>query len=103
MLFLKTLLAFFKDKEYRDLMITTVIYLFVGTIVYHKLEGWSWLDSLYFSTITLTTVGYGDFSPQTDAGKLFTVFYIILGIGIFLSFINTIYHHFNSERRKHKI
>jgi hypothetical protein len=37
------------------------------------------LDSLYFSVITLATVAYGDFSPYTMAGKIFTVFYIFIG------------------------
>lgn len=66
-----------------------------GMFVYHFLEDWRWLDALYFSVITLTTVGYGDFSPQTDAGKIFTIFYIIVGIGIILTFIDSVYTHFN--------
>ena len=65
----------------------------VGTIVYHYIEGWKWLDALYFSVITLTTVGYGDFSPQTDFGKLFTIIYVLTGIGIIFGFINTFYQH----------
>ena len=70
----------------------------IGTVVYHYLEGWSWIDALYFSVITLSTIGYGDFSPVTDTGKVFTIFYIIMGIGIILSFINTIYNHYNDMR-----
>jgi len=73
MLFLKSIISFLRDEQYRDLLVTTAIILAVGTVAYHYLEGWSWVDSLYFSVITLTTIGYGDFSPQTDAGKLFTM------------------------------
>ena len=94
MIFLRTFISFIRDRQYRDLVITTLIIISLGTVVYHYLEGWSWLDSLYFSVITLTTIGYGDFSPQTSGGKLFTMFYIILGIGIFFSFINTVYDHY---------
>lgn len=38
-----------------------------------------------FSVITVATVGYGDFSPQTTLGKLFTVGYILVGIGLFVT------------------
>jgi voltage-gated potassium channel len=46
--------------------------------------------TLYFSVITLTTVGYGDFSPSTTAGNIFTMCYIFIGIGIFLGFVNAV-------------
>ena len=100
MIFFKTLISFFQDKQYRDLLLTTLIILGIGSVVYHFLEDWNWLDSIYFSIITLTTIGYGDFSPQTDGGKLFTIFYILIGIGIILSFINTVYSHYNTIKKK---
>ena len=102
MIFIRTIITFFQDPEYRDLMGTTLFVLIIGMLVYHNLEGWGYLDSLYFSIITLTTIGYGDFSPQTTEGKMFTIFYIILGIGIILTFINTIYHHFQNEQQRGK-
>ena len=102
MIFFRTIISFLKDKEYRDLLVTSFIVIVFGSTVYHHLESWSWIDSVYFSVITLTTVGYGDFSPQTDAGKLFTIFYITIGIGIVLSFINTVYHHYNTTKNKGK-
>lgn len=95
MIFLKTLISFLKDREYRGLLIASGVIVIVGTVVYHFVEGWNWLDSLYFSTITLTTIGYGDFAPQTDAGKAFTVVYIAIGVGLILAFINTVYIHFS--------
>jgi len=97
MLIIKTVISFIKDPEYRDLIFTTFLILMMGMFAYHYLEGWDYVDSLYFSIITLTTIGYGDFSPQTIEGKLFTIFYIILGIGMILTFINTVYHHFQKE------
>lgn len=57
----------------------------IATVFYHWIEQWSWIDAFYFSVITIATVGYGDFSPKTDVGKLFTVFYILLGIGLFVT------------------
>lgn len=102
MIFFKTLLEFLRDKEYRDLIITTLVVILIGMVAYRFMEGWAWLDALYFSFITLTTVGFGDFAPQTDAGKIFTIFYIIVGIGIILAFVNTIYHHFTESKEKKK-
>ncbi|OIQ18659.1 MAG: hypothetical protein BM557_06970 [Flavobacterium sp. MedPE-SWcel] len=102
MLFFKTILTFLNNKDYRDLIYTTSVVLFIGTIAYRFLEGWSYIDSLYFSVVTLTTIGFGDFAPQTDAGKLFTILYIILGIGVILTFINTLQIHYNESREKKK-
>ncbi|NVK27364.1 MAG: two pore domain potassium channel family protein [Flavobacteriia bacterium] len=104
MIFFKTIISFLRDPEYRGLLMATVVILALGTTVYHFVEGWRWLDSLYFSVITLTTIGYGDFSPQTDLGKIFTLFYILMGIGIILAFVNTVFQHYdyikkNSEKR----
>jgi len=59
-----------------------IVVILTGTFVYHNLEGWRYLDSAFFSVITVTTIGYGDFSPQTDAGKIFTMFFAFSGIGI---------------------
>ena len=60
----------------------------LGTVVYRILEDWSWVDSFYFSSVTLTTVGYGDLSPTTTVSKLFTVFYIFAGISLIGALLN---------------
>jgi len=91
----RTLISFLRDKEYRDLVLVTLLVLVGGSAFYHYFEGWTWVDSIYFCVVTLTTVGYGDFAPQTDAGKIFTIIYIIVGIGIILSFVDAVYHHFS--------
>lgn len=102
MILFETIRSFFKDKEYRDLLITTVAILLIGTVAYHYLENWSWLDAFYFSFITLTTIGFGDFAPRTDEGKIFTIIYITIGVGIILTFINTLYLHYNNQIKKGK-
>lgn len=55
-----------------------------GSFAYQKLEGWNLVDSVYFTTMTITTIGYGDLTPQTQQGKLFTVGYSLAGIGVAL-------------------
>lgn len=54
----------------------------VGTAGYHFLEGWPWIDSLWMVAITLTTIGYGETHPLSDAGRLFTLGLIVSGVGI---------------------
>ncbi|WP_304225718.1 TrkA family potassium uptake protein [Gracilinema caldarium] len=52
-----------------------------GTIGYMEIEHWDPLNALYMSIITLTTVGFTEVAPLSRAGKLFTIAYIVLGIG----------------------
>jgi voltage-gated potassium channel len=64
-------------------------------------EKWSVVDALYFSVTTLTTVGLGDLAPTTTLGKLFTIVYIFVGIGLIAGFITTLAKEtFTSERRQ---
>src|SRR6056300_1018267 len=100
MFLFNTIQSFLRDKEYRELLIATLVVISFGTVSYHYLEEWSCVDSIYFSVVTLTTVGFGDFAPQTDEGKIFTIFYIILGIGMILGFINALYDHYRNLKEK---
>lgn len=78
------------DSEFRVLLSSVLVMILLGVLFYTRVEGWSVLDSFYFVIITMTTVGYGDFSPVTAAGKLVTVFFILAGIGLFLAFLSRI-------------
>jgi uncharacterized membrane protein YccC len=57
----------------------------IGTVLYKYLEDWTWIQSFYFSVVTLATVGYGDLHPTTDGARLFTAFYILLGVAMAVS------------------
>jgi len=89
-----------KQHEFMVLFSLVSITLVTGTFFYHTVEGLRYLDALYLSVITLTTVGYGDIAPHTDAGKIFTMIYLIVGVGIILGFVNFIAEH---AREKSKI
>lgn len=54
----------------------------LGTTAYAWIESWSWLDALYATIITITTVGYGDLAPRSPAGRLFAIFFTMIAIGI---------------------
>jgi hypothetical protein len=75
-----------RDPEGKVLLVSAVSIVAVGTVAYSVLEHWSPVDSLYFSVVTLATVGYGDLHPTTEAAKLFTVGYILAGIGVLAGF-----------------
>ena len=85
--FFRGLWSGIQDKEFRALFYWVIGILALGTFFYTRVEGWRVLDSLYFSIITLTTVGYGDFAPKTDVGKVFTIMYIFVGLGLLSGFI----------------
>lgn len=61
-----------------------------GTLVFHFVEDESLFDSIYFTIITLTTVGYGDITPQTPEGKIAVVLTILVGVGLFGVLIGSI-------------
>ncbi|HVO86221.1 MAG TPA: potassium channel family protein [Candidatus Binatia bacterium] len=73
----------FKSKrasQIRAATITAFIWMAIGTITFHELEPWTWIQAVYFSVVTLTTVGYGDLHPTTDVARLIDVFYILIGV-----------------------
>ena len=86
-----------KDPEFKALAILALFILLSGMIFYHEIEGWSMLDSLYFSVTTLTTVGLGDLTPHTHVGKIFTIVYIFVGIGVILGFIDAVARHAKAD------
>lgn len=54
----------------------------LGTIGYIVLEGWTLLDALYMTVITLATVGYKEVHPLNQLGKVFTIILISFGVSI---------------------
>ena len=61
----------------------------LGTTMFHVLEGWSILDSLYVTAQTVTTVGFGDLTPRTPSGRAFAVIFMMVSVGIVLYALTT--------------
>ena len=80
--------------------ILMMIILFGSATFYHITEKWRYIDSLYFTAATITTVGYGDITPKTDAGKIFTIGFVFVGVGIALYGLSLIASHFVEVREK---
>lgn len=53
----------------------------IGVIGYMVIEGWSFLDAIYMTITTITTVGFREVHPLSDAGRIFSIFIIIGGVG----------------------
>ncbi len=53
----------------------------IGIVGYVLIEGWSFLDALFMTITTITTVGYNEVHPLSDAGRVFTIFLIVGGVG----------------------
>jgi voltage-gated potassium channel len=70
----------FRQLRFAILVILALIAL--GTAGYMLIEGWSFLDSLYMTVITLTTIGYEVVEPLTKAGKVFTIVLALSGVSL---------------------
>lgn len=68
-----------------------VVFMALGTFVFAELEGYSVRDSLYFCTTMLTTVGYGDFSPETPSGRVAAIVFILVGLSLTTTCIGIIF------------
>jgi voltage-gated potassium channel len=84
------LLDLLLDRQARPVFYYVGITVGLGTLLYHWLEGWSLLDSVYFVIITITTIGYGDMTPTTSLSKLLTIFFALNGVAILLMLLDQI-------------
>ncbi len=77
-------------RNLRLLLSLPVVVLFIGTTGFMILEKLSFLDALYFTIVTISTVGYGDIHPTNVASKAFGIVLIIIGIGTFFTIITNV-------------
>jgi voltage-gated potassium channel len=80
----------FMSSNFYWIILAIILYLGVGIGIFHEMMGWSRFDSLYFVIITVSTVGYGDYVPDTENQRVFTAFYILIGVAIVGSLLGTI-------------
>src|SRR4030042_3984807 len=65
----------------------------IGTIGYNIIEGWPFVDSLYMTVTTISTVGYGEVHPLSTAGRIFSIFLILGGVGSVFYILTTLVQH----------
>ncbi len=87
-----------------NIFLTTIVgWLALGTVSYHFLENWSYITSFYFSSVTLTTVGYGDLYPTTELSRFFTSFYVLGGTAIVVAALGAVATEFLEQKVDKKI
>lgn len=69
-----------------------VVAILFGAVGFYLIEGWSILDSLYVAAQTVTTVGYGDLTPATRNGRIFSTVFMLVGVGVVLYALTTTVH-----------
>jgi voltage-gated potassium channel len=91
-------------KKIRGAIVLFLFIILIGGLIYTYLEDWNYLDSVYFTTVTVTTLGYGDFTPTTTIGKIFTIFFSLSGIAIGIYILTMLGKYMASEvnRKKNK-
>lgn len=98
-------------KAHAHILLSSIAGLLLGgALLFSIIEGWSFLDALYFATMTATTVGYGDLIPTHAASKLLTIVYalaiipyVLYAFAIVAKFnIEAVYHKVNKLERKEK-
>lgn len=75
-----------QTSQFSLVVLALLLLILASTTFFRFIEDWSWLDSYYFTIVTIATVGYGDLTPTTDIGKFGATVVIILGIGLFSTF-----------------
>jgi voltage-gated potassium channel len=82
--------AVWRDPETKALPVVVGILLVSGTMFYWSVEDWTLIQALYFSVVTLATVGYGDLTPTSDFSRIFTIVYIFIGLGVLVLFLSSL-------------
>ncbi len=87
-----------RDPETKALPLVAAALVLTGTLFYWRFEDWTLVEALYFSVVTLTTVGYGDLHPTTPGTEIFTIFYILTGIGVFVALLAAVAQHYIEQK-----
>jgi voltage-gated potassium channel len=86
-----------KNRDAIEASLNLLVFVFVMSALVYVLEGDrhpginNFIDALYFTVSTLSTTGFGDITFKDTLGKLLSIFIMIVGVGLFLRLIQTIY------------
>lgn len=92
--------AFLNTNGFKYMLLISIIFVLLGAFGIYFAEGLTIKDSLWWSFVTATTVGYGDILPNTGIGRIIACILMICGIGLIGSLTSTITSFFLHESRK---
>jgi voltage-gated potassium channel len=95
-------------RQFRRPLVLLALTLALGVGGYSVIEGWSFLDALYMTVITITTVGFGEVHPLSSSGKIFTMLLVVVGVGVVLYTLTDLFEwllatDWQQERRKREM
>ncbi|KAA2216031.1 MULTISPECIES: potassium channel family protein [Maribacter] len=96
------MIKLFRSKLYVALLLMVVV-LFFGVLGYRYIADYSWIDALYMTIITVTTVGFSEVRPMDIEGKIFTVVLIVTSVFIFGFAISVITEYLLSRNSPQKL
>jgi len=67
-------------KKFAFSIIVVILLILAAACFFCFYEGWTGVNAIYFSVVTLSTVGYGDITPTTEPGRLYSIFWIVIGV-----------------------
>ena len=82
--------AVWRDPETKALPVVAGALVLTGTIFYWRFEDWTIIQALYFCVVTLTTVGFGDLTPTCAGTQIFTIIYILTGLGVLVALLSSV-------------
>ncbi|MGM9986402.1 MAG: potassium channel family protein [Bacillaceae bacterium] len=92
--------VFLRTNHFNYVLVVTIFILLLGAISISIVEGLSFDDALWWSFVTVTTVGYGDISPETNLGRIIAVILMLVGIGFIGTLTGTIATFFMKRKKE---
>ena len=87
----ESVMHLFESQLARSLVALAVLVV-VAITGYVLIEGWSLLDAAYMTVVTFTTVGYEEVHPLSTTGRVFTMFLMVVGVGVMLYILTSAMH-----------
>jgi voltage-gated potassium channel len=94
----RAVVAVWRDPDTKALPVVAGALVLTGTIFYWRFEDWTIIQALYFSVVTLTTVGYGDLAPTSNGTQIFTIIYILTGLGVLVALLSSVAQHYLRQK-----